>query len=858
MDPASAARASAPSFDQALSFDQVLDGEYRQLHDAARTGGGIERHERAGHAALCLSGGGVRSASFGLGVLQGLAQAGLLGKFDYLSTVSGGGYIGGWLSAWRVRAGTAHEPDPVEQIGSGTEPGPVTRLREFIKFLDPHSGWQSADTWTLAGTILRNLLVTWLVLIPLIGFGAMVPRLYLGVLGLPSQPELVSRERLDWWYRHDWIPIVLLIAAATTYAARELPSLGNRSRGTRSFITWFLVPVVLLHVLFSIHRFWAAQFGTQPSRLTEVTLAMLAMVLPWIIGGAFRRGWWRPWTWIAAAGAGLTGRLLASWVHGFLFREAGVNPQLFCVIDVPITLFLLFLQFSAFVGLASRDMSDEDREWWARAAAWILLAAAVWLAACAIAILGPLGLDWAIDSLGVSHQSGRAAFSVAALLSGSAAYWVGVRRSLGAMGWKRVQTAVLPLAAPLAVLLLVVLVADGNSFLLESIHRMDLFHELPHPVGASLPEDLLALGGLLLLGLGLGRVVSVNQFSLHDMYRARLVRTFLGVSRARGKRRPSLFTGFDADDDLPIAQLAANERPLHIVNATLDLVGDRRLAIAQTKAAAFTMTALHAGSRYLGYRPAGSYAGGLSLGQALTTSGAAVSPNMGAASSAARTFLLAALNARLGIWLGNPGRPGDATWMRAAPGFGVATLISELLGRTTEKNPYVYLSDGGHFENLGLYEVIARRCRYVIVSDAGCDERYCFDDLANAVRLARIDFGVPIEFSSGVHIGPPASGVARWAVGTIGYSAVDPLAEDGVLIYLKPTLTGDEPVDVANYARTHPAFPQESTANQWFDTPQFESYRRLGLHTVASLCANQRFTSVKDLCLAVREGSAYV
>jgi hypothetical protein len=834
-----------------LSFDQVLGDEYRYLDDAAPARGRGD-HERTGHSALCLSGGGVRSASFGLGVLQGLAQAGLLEQFDYLSTVSGGGYIGGWLSAWRLRARARNECDPAEQLGNRTEAGTVTRLREFIKFLDPHAGWESADTWTLGGTILRNLLVTWLVLIPLIAFGTMVPRLYLGVLGLPSQPELVSRQTLDGWYRHDWIPIVLLIAAATTYAARELPSLGNKSRGTRSFITWFLVPVVLVHVLFSIHRFWAVQFGTEPSRLLEVTLAALAMVLPWIVGRAFR-----PWTLVAAAAAGLTGRLLASWVHGFLFREAGVNPQLFCVIDLPITLCLLFLQFSAFVGLASRDMTDEDREWWARAGAWILLAAVVWLMASAIAILGPICLDWAIGALGVSDQSGRALFSVTALLSGAAAYWVGARRSLGAIGWNRLQAVALPLVAPVAVVLLVVLVSDANRFLLDAIHRMNLFHELPHPVGASLPEDLLALGGLLLVGLGLGRVVSVNQFSLHDMYRARLVRTFLGVSRPPAERSPSLFTGFDADDDLAIEQLAANGRPLHIVNATLNLVGDRGLAVAQTKAASFTMTALHVGSRHVKYRPARDYAGGLSLGQAITTSGAAVSPNMGAASTPARTFLLAALNARLGIWLGNPGQPGNATWMRAAPGFGVTTLISELLGRTTEKNPYVYLSDGGHFENLGLYEVIARRCRYVIVSDAGCDERYCFDDLATAIRLVRIDFGVEIEFPSGVQIGPPGSGVARWAVGTIRYSRPDPRDEAGVLIYLKPTLIGNEPVDVTNYARTHPAFPQESTANQWFDTPQFESYRMLGLHTVASLCGNRRFATVTDLCLAVREGAAY-
>ncbi len=95
----------------------------------------------------------------------------------------------------------------------------------------------------------------------------------------------------------------------------------------------------------------------------------------------------------------------------------------------------------------------------------------------------------------------------------------------------------------------------------------------------------------------------------------------------------------------------------------------------------------------------------------------------------------------------------------------------------------------------------------------------------------------------------------RFAVGTIRYSAVDPeIKDDGVLVYLKPTIVGDEPVDVANYARTHAAFPHESTAEQWFDEAQFESYRMLGLQTVTTLCAGKQFASVRDLCLAVREG----
>ena len=121
-----------------ISFDRVLDDEYRYLYGATRSGDDEvdRRHEEAGHAALCLSGGGVRSASVGLGVLQGLAQAGVLGNFDYVSTVSGGGYIGGWLSAWRLRARDRREvsarwigrsaPGSIASTGS-CRPGILTR-----------------------------------------------------------------------------------------------------------------------------------------------------------------------------------------------------------------------------------------------------------------------------------------------------------------------------------------------------------------------------------------------------------------------------------------------------------------------------------------------------------------------------------------------------------------------------------------------------------------------------------------------------------------------------------------------------------------------------------------------------------
>jgi hypothetical protein len=133
--------------------------------------------------------------------------------------------------------------------------------------------------------------------------------------------------------------------------------------------------------------------------------------------------------------------------------------------------------------------------------------------------------------------------------------------------------------------------------------------------------------------------------------------------------------------------------------------------------------------------------------------------------------------------------------------------------------------------------MVARRCRYIVVADAACDADYAFEDLGNAIRKIRIDLGIAIEFPGGLRIGRQGvrDGNAHGAVGVIRYSLVDEHAGDGTLLYVKATLSGDEPIDVANYAVSHPDFPHESTANQWFGESQFESYRVLGLHSIDSL-----------------------
>jgi hypothetical protein len=212
---------------------------------------------------------------------------------------------------------------------------------------------------------------------------------------------------------------------------------------------------------------------------------------------------------------------------------------------------------------------------------------------------------------------------------------------------------------------------------------------------------------------------------------------------------------------------------------------------------------------------------------------------MGYHSSPAVTFLLTLFNIRLGWWLGNPGQAGQETYRRACPEFAVGPMLAEAFGFTNEQKRYVYLSDGGHFENLGLYEMVLRRCHYILVSDAGCDEKMEFQDLGNAIRKIRIDLGIDIDINVGpLRLSAQNRSGAHYAMGTIYYSRVDPGAPDGILIYLKPSLSGDEPVDVLEYAAHHEQFPHEPTSDQFFDESQFESYRRLGEHVAGEVFAS--------------------
>jgi hypothetical protein len=376
--------------------------------------------------------------------------------------------------------------------------------------------------------------------------------------------------------------------------------------------------------------------------------------------------------------------------------------------------------------------------------------------------------------------------------------------------------------------------------------------------------------------------VDINEFSLHHFYKNRLVRCYLGASRERMDRHANPFTNFDLDDDFPLNHLDDPNfsGPFPIINATLNLSSGRNLAWQERKGASFIFTPVYSGydtgrddsgtsnSRRMrvggdadgGPPPAGYYptqlvakteykaepdepetpadAGaaarftndGIMMGTTVAISGAAANPNQGYHTSTAVAFLMSVFDVRLGWWLGNPAGP-DRTASSNGPTFGLGYTLAELFGTTSADSAFVNLSDGGHFDNMGLYELVRRKCRYIILCDAEQDGDLHFGGLSTAIRMCRTDFGAKIDINVSQLARKPDNkpesfSGCHYAIGDITYAN----KTTGRLVYLKSSLTGDEPADVLGYHNQVAQFPHESTADQWFDESQFESYRALGYH----------------------------
>lgn len=356
--------------------------------------------------------------------------------------------------------------------------------------------------------------------------------------------------------------------------------------------------------------------------------------------------------------------------------------------------------------------------------------------------------------------------------------------------------------------------------------------------------------------------VDINVFSLSAFYRNRLTRCYLGATRfGENERHPHEFTGFDDDDDLKMDKLLDEKKiplgPLHIVNCALNLGGSDDLTLHTRHSANFTMTPLYCGSYYevkkpdgnpeypIGYRPTKSYGGenhAPTLGQAISLSGAAASPNMGYHTSAPVAFLMTLFNVRLGGWLPNPNPKNKPYCNQPSPEHSLVYLLRELFGLANEKSEFLAISDGGHFENLAAYELVKRKCKVIIISDGECDPDFEFEGLGTLIRMCKVDNLATIN----IEVRPihrrdelGRSGLC-YSVGTIEYKD----SPSGILIYIKASMDGDEDTAVMQYKASHPDFPHETTSDQFYGEDQFESYRSLG-HHIATQMFNQYYAETQ-------------
>jgi hypothetical protein len=214
----------------------------------------------------------------------------------------------------------------------------------------------------------------------------------------------------------------------------------------------------------------------------------------------------------------------------------------------------------------------------------------------------------------------------------------------------------------------------------------------------------------------------------------------------------------------------------------------------------------------------------------MAISGAAISPSMGKMTRRSYRFLLGLANVRLGVWLPNPRRVDD-NWkkhvFRPRPHY----LLWELLGANHADRRFLYVTDGGHYENLGLVELLRRGCTTIYCFDASGDKGTTFLTLGQAIEIARADLNVEVSVNpEQLKLTDTGLCGTDYTIGHITYPNADTV---GHLVYAKAAVTKDVPWDVRAYAQHDKDFPYTSTLYQRFNEQQFEAYRALG-HFTAS------------------------
>lgn len=712
---------------------------------------------------LALSGGGIRSATFNLGLLQGLDRLGLLERFHYVSTVSGGGYLGGFWTAWRFRNGgtdAARQMLPAHE--EGKEAPEIRHLREFSNFLSPRLGLLTVDT--------GRMLVS--------GLSSTLPALLaaLSVVGLASFAWLA----LAWILMTGgpWASAAALLAVTAGVLAsfeREWNRRQIRLRGPTAVPGWRRrqYAVATAAALAAVGTFWQAVRFQSGAGAPE-----WSGMVPDIGPGAPDRAWLTLFAPAVAWGAGAMIFVVLRW-----FGSGAVRT---------------------FEARTLRSAFD-------RGTSRLLFLCGVWTAVTTLWLLGVLahaqlrpGTPDLLSFAGFTATAGALFAWAQKLFSRSSS------RPLGAGALARLKPLFPQILAYLTLLCLTVgMMGAVNAY----------------------PVELLA-GSVLITLLALF-LLDPNQVGLHSFYSARLARAYLGASNLEERGN----TDECASDDVPLRELGAElsvehrRRPVHLICCAANDLGNRdhfsnlyRGAVS----AALSPYGMSVGDAWSPWPSRGTTP---TLASAITASGAAFNSQMGSKSMTlgpAVTFLMTAFNLRLGLWVPHPRRLRRRRSSRSPVGL---PFFKEMFGISLADGADVHLSDGGHFENMAVYELVRRHCRYIVASDCGMDDERSFDDFGNLVRRVREDFGVEIDIDL-APLRPGEDGLARQSMvaGDIRY----PTGDTGVILLFKPTLVGDEPADVAQYRRRNPAFPHETTGDQFYDEAQWESYRALGEHAAVS------------------------
>jgi hypothetical protein len=668
-----------------------------------------------GLVGLALSGGGIRSATFNLGVMQAVVGRGLFEKIDYISSVSGGGYTAGMLSAMLSdpKQNPRNPTFPLRQNLGQEESTVMKHLRTGASYLAPEG---VLDKVRIPALFLRGLVVNVLLLLPYLLIAVVLTQILYGSQLLADKSHATS---WNFYYTPTTILAALLAVWTVTYPiVRSATRLDWKSRNSleRSYALVFaaVVGIFVMNTL-PVAVLWFRESPLDrialPSGAFGTLLTVAAPLLPVLLASG-------------------TPRVLSTWRGKVMVYSLGMLG--------PIILLLIYLQ------LASWRVFEEER-----VLRWLCLNPEA-ATACS-----PKWLSFA--------------------------------------GWVR--------------------------YLFDHVN----------PLGLAPLDWAIAAAALVLIIYGIW-AVDVNLTSLHGFYRDRISGAYLFCGNTDGQVQPN--------DQQRLSTLAPENSaaPYHLINATLNLQGSRRPG---RKADFFLFSKYYTGSSLTGYCETQAMERAdsrLDLGTAIAVSGAAVAPNMGTATNRALVFVMTLLNVRTGYWLPNPSQ---VTSRIKFTGVGPVFMMRELFGLLDEHSRYVNVSDGGHVENLGLYELLRRRCKYIIVCDSEADKDMTFNGLAKVMQYSRIDASVDVEINlSGLRMNNLGLCECHYAMGTIHYGD----EETGVLIYLKASLCKGESEDIREYRIRRPTFPHESTREQFFNEGQFEAYRALGYHCASSALGDRRFS----------------